>query len=421
MNFIENTGVVVSTNLGETRESQIANGVSHVDPEAWEAKRYELGDDVLGSDGNVYRYIANNNAIPCKNRGAMDSEFETLDELVDRIRYAYDADVSAGASSGSSTLKTATLSIDLGDKPNPSGYGTFTGQVLVRGNPSWNGGFTFENRLGGIFTSQATIISGQGTDLQLWDLGELDVFFNGQMPTSFFSYLLKLVFNSLNGNASFTLQNSKINYRQPLADAEADLYGYQNPVGADIPTERGFIGDIDWWVLIRANAHNSFFDEKPAVGIGRRGAVQVQVSSETHFDSVALVNCECLEAEVAGNMLQSCQVQGVDNTGNFNTTLFLTLTCIGNAPTSGTGLLDGVITLRSDTKFTWDGIPNQVNNPAILQATRMPNDGANDAMVQRWIVKGAVYDFTRVGEIFIDNAIGETNFTGSFEGMVSYE
>ena len=108
---------------------------------------------------------------------------------------------------------------------------------------------------------------------------------------------------------------------------------------------------------------------------------------------------------------ESCQVQGVDNTGDNFGYFPLSLTCDGDTPSEGTGLLDGVITLRSDTNFTLDEFAN---------ATRAPNDGANDAMVQRWIIKGQVFNFISANEILISHAIGETNLTGSFEGNVVY-
>ncbi|MCH9665502.1 MAG: hypothetical protein K0U41_06595 [Gammaproteobacteria bacterium] len=125
--------------------------------------------------------------------------------------------------------------------------------------------------------------------------------------------------------------------------------------------------------------------------------------------------------DLALETTQTCQVLGADATpSGTNASLFLTLTCIGDTPSTGTGIADGVITLRSDTNFTWNGIAAAHFNPANLVATRMPNDGAEDATEQRWIVKGAVFDFTQAGRISIGNATGETNFTGSFEGVVSY-
>ncbi len=118
----------------------------------------------------------------------------------------------------------------------------------------------------------------------------------------------------------------------------------------------------------------------------------------------------------------SCQVQGVDEVpSDSNISFSISLTCIGNTPSEGTGLLDGVITINSDTNFTWDGMAfDGLATPQNLVATRMPNDGANNAMTQKWLVKGAVFDFALLGQIFINNAIGATNLTGSFEGEVFY-
>lgn len=122
----------------------------------------------------------------------------------------------------------------------------------------------------------------------------------------------------------------------------------------------------------------------------------------------------------------SCRVHGEDTSRSDHTTSFLlALECDGETATAGTGLLDGVLTLNNDTPFTWNGqiFSSDTRTPSSHLLTRMPDDGANDAMTQHWLIEGAVFDFTKTAVIGISASLIGPNFTGvtsSFEGTLRY-
>ncbi|MCH9662856.1 MAG: hypothetical protein K0U66_04235 [Gammaproteobacteria bacterium] len=447
MHVIENKATRTTTNLGTTRTAQAANGVTFPDPLAWEAKAYRNREDVLAADGNVYRMTQNPNRIPIA--GSEPAAFETLRELALRIatldmescRVSADKNGFIGGGVGTTAVLTCS------ETEPTTGIGRLTGRLTLTADRPfvWNGRY---NSGAGEFSSTtppediAVLETGGGTAVQVW-LIESDGFdfAKGFKEIS----LAGSDFDFTGGNYPVRVQFSGGLVYPNIDTALTDLYGYQNPkhlftraedgftedgtfyragdiiepIADILPDNREFIADIVWWTRVRAKAEDSFFDEKPAIGVGRNGAVQVSITSPTPFDSVALVNCIGTQAEVMGNFVNTCRVRGAgEDTDSSSVGLFLNLTCIGNTPSTGTGLLDGVITLRRDTNFTWSGLTIHGNTPDQIQATRAPNDGADDAMVQHWIVKGAVFDFTNTFQII---GIGVGNITGSFEGELKWD
>ncbi len=433
--IIPNDISIVSHNLGNSSQ-QKNNGTFPLDPSIYDKSKspfYQIGDSVVSGD-KIFRQIINPNAIPNANAIEGQPRFETLRDLAERI-----ANLGQVSSAIISVRSDVSIAIGLTGEFLPLDIkdGVLSGQITISlsQNRSWNGELSlFREGLDAI-TTTATRAPNDGASnalVQHWNV-------NVAIGEVVNKYVIMLMTNPNLRDiiTDFTFTGTLSYQGKDIATALTDLKGYldprylltnedgtlQNNLLQDLPTGREFINDIAWWVEIRAVNGESFIDKRPKIKTGRYGAVQVQVSSETPFDSVALVNCECLEAEVEGNMLQSCQVQGADTTRNrFLTSFSLSLTCIGNAPSEGTGLVDGVITISNGAgNFTWDGVVKADRNPAQFTATRMPNDGANDATEQRWIVKGAVLDFTKAGLITIDNIIGGIALTGSFEGVVSYE
>ena len=130
---------------------------------------------------------------------------------------------------------------------------------------------------------------------------------------------------------------------------------------------------------------------------------------------------------IATPKLDTCRVEAEDNNegGHPNVDLTLALTCLDTAPSRGNGLLNGVITLRSDTNFSFNGSCTDFNNssPAPFTAVRMPNDGANNERTQRWIVNDIPVNFAQnlYFAVIAENLTGETAIRGSFEGVVSYD
>ena len=392
---------LVSHNLG-TPAQQTANGTPTPDPVDYVKRTtpWALREETAKGD-KVFAYVLDNNHIADPQE---QGKFTTFDDLARRV--ADRLCVIRGAdNTPSNTINLILEMFCVNNEQFSNGR--------MNGTLTFYSDTEFTANLGSNYT-RAEDDGAANAKIQTWIMKDLTAGFSSiNFSSGLFTGATNLTAN-FDGTANFGRDiNNIYNYLDPAPDTPITY-----------PAEHAFLAGVQFWEIARSKNEFAFLDTRPSVITGRAGAVALALTSDKPFDSVALVNCECLEAEVAGNFMNTCRVHGVDTTpSNSSTNFIIPLTCIGNAPSVGTGDLDGVITLRSDTRFTWDGMgfSNMNFNPLNLMATRAPNDGANDAMVQRWIVKGAVLNFTKIGQIGISNAVNETNFTGSFEGVVSYE
>ena len=259
-------------------------------------REYEAGDEVSSPDssiGNVYVFLADG-SDPIDNRSGRRGDAE--------VEVAVESDIEFIKSSGVGSRNLIIVNFIPENLRiyTPNSVAVQTGNITLESETAfdWDGVYMIDGSETPM--RQATILSGGGGKKQVWMLEPRITNLEN------INGVIRFGANALDGVTLTGKFNGMLTYHltDTVPDPDEEQAYRTNPL---LPAP-----DYPYWSIRRKINALSLTDRRPQVPVGKDDLIAISITKETPFDSVALVNCECLEAEVVLHRL-SCQVQGKDN------------------------------------------------------------------------------------------------------------